>query len=107
MTPRPSPRGTSDAAAARASLFRLSGERGIAVIDRNGRLIRVGDRVTIGSGITGVVAFSIDTDEFSDAFPREQWHYLGRGIMVRSEQAGLVHLSEGDDDIEVIEPASG
>jgi hypothetical protein len=77
------------------------------MIDRNGRLIRVRDRVTMGSGMTGVVVFSIDTDEFSEAFPREQWHYLGRGIMVRSEQAGLVHLSGGDDDIEVIEPASG
>jgi hypothetical protein len=74
------------------------------MLDENGRLIRVGDRVTMGSGITGVVVFSIDTDEFSAEFPREQWQYLGRGIMVRSEQAGLVHLSEGNEDVQVIEP---
>ena len=74
------------------------------MLDENGRLIRVGDRVTMGSGITGVVVFSIDTDEFSAEFPREQWQYLGRGIIVRSEQAGLVHLSEGDEDVQVIEP---
>jgi hypothetical protein len=58
----------------------------------------------MGSGITVVVVFSIDTDEFSAEFPREQWQYLGRGIMVRSEQAGLVHLSEGNEDVQVIEP---
>ena len=74
------------------------------MLDENGRLIRVGDRVTMGSGITGVVVFSIDMDEFSAEFPKEQWQYLGRGIMVRSEQAGLVHLSEGDEDVQVIEP---
>ena len=77
------------------------------MLDRNGRQIRRGDRVRIGSGITGVVVFSIDTDEFSDEFPGQQWRYLGRGVMIRSEQAGLVHLSGGDDDIEVIDPASG
>ena len=76
------------------------------MLDRNGRPIRRGDRVTIGSGITGVVVFSIDTDEFSAEFPKEEWQYLGRGIMIRSEQAGLVHLGTADEPVEVIEPTS-
>jgi hypothetical protein len=72
------------------------------MLDRNGKLIHLGDRVAIRGGIVGVVVFSIDTDEFSLEFPKDQWEYLGRGIMIRSDQAGLVHLPEGDEHTEVI-----
>ena len=76
---------------------------GGGMLDAKGRLIRLGDRVKIGNGIDGVVVFSIDTHEFSAEFPKDKWAYLGRGIMVGTEQAGLVHLEETDEDLEIID----
>lgn len=73
------------------------------MLDSKGRLIRLGDRVRLGGGIEGIVVFSMDTDEFSPAFPKAEWQYLRRGIMVETVQAGLVHLAEANDDIEVAE----
>jgi hypothetical protein len=58
--------------------------------------------VSIGKTIDGVVVFSIDTDEFSTEFPKDEWIYLGRGIMVETERVGLVHLKETDEDVEII-----
>lgn len=76
------------------------------MLDANGKVIGVGDRVTIGSGIDGVVVFSIDTDEFSLEFLKDDWNYLGRGIMVKTEQGGLVYLDVSDEDLEIIGESS-
>jgi hypothetical protein len=71
--------------------------------DSKGRQIRLGDRLNIGGGIAGVVVCSIDTDEYSPNFPKDAWSYLGSGIMVQTERAGLVHLNESNEDIKVTE----
>jgi hypothetical protein len=70
--------------------------------DRRGRQIRLGDKVAIGGGISGVVVFSIDTDEYSPGFPKDDWQYLGRGVMVQTETVGLVHLSVADEHTEIV-----
>lgn len=72
------------------------------MLDASGRLIRLGDRVSIGGGMNGIVVVSIDTDEFSPEFPKADWEHLGRGVMVETEQVGLVHLANTDEDVEVI-----
>jgi hypothetical protein len=59
-----------------------------------GEDVRMWDRVTWGSG-PGIVVFSIDSGEYSDRFPREQWAYLESGVMVDSAEAGLVR-EDGD-----------
>lgn len=71
--------------------------------DASGRLIRLGDKLAIGSGTFGTVVFSIDTDEFAPDFPKSKWGYLERGIMVETEQAGLTWLTEPDEDTQVID----
>ena len=43
-----------------------------------GKLIRLGDRVLIANHVIGVVVFSIDTDQYSPEFPKEDWEHLGR-----------------------------
>ena len=77
------------------------------MLDANGRLIRLGDRVAIGRNMDGVVVFSLDTNEFSPAFPAEQWSYLGKGVMIETNQAGLVYLEESDEDVAIIETPPG
>jgi hypothetical protein len=72
------------------------------MLDANGMLIRLGNRVSIGNAIDGVVVFSIDTDEFSTEFPKDKWVYLERGIMVKTERVGLIHLAGSDEDVEII-----
>jgi hypothetical protein len=72
------------------------------MLDAKGRLIRLGNRASIGKAIDDVVVFSIDTDEFSSELPKDKWLYLGRGIMVQTERVGLVHLEETDEDVEII-----
>jgi hypothetical protein len=70
-----------------------------------GRQIRLGDRVLVANHVAGIVVFSIDTDEYSPEFPKADWEYLGRGIMIQTENNGLIYiaeLSDPDEDIEII-----
>ena len=59
------------------------------------------DRVTASGGQRGIVVGSMDTDEYSSQHPREQWAYLGHGIMVDSEDAGLIHYPRPDEGEEL------
>jgi hypothetical protein len=70
-----------------------------------GRQIRLGDRVLVANHVAGIVVFSIDTDEYSPEFPKADWEYLRRGIMIQTENNGLIYiaeLSDPDEDIEII-----
>jgi hypothetical protein len=40
---------------------------------QGGQESRLGDRIRIGGDSSGVVVCSIDTDEYTPEFPREQW----------------------------------
>ena len=60
----------------------------------DGSEVRLGDRVELWPGNRGTVVCSIDTSEFSSAYPKKQWSYLGSGILILSEQAGLIHYNE-------------
>jgi len=75
------------------------------MLDANGIAIRLGHRVAIGGGIEGKVVFSIDTDEFSPAFPKADWDNLGRGIMIETDAAGLIHLEGSGDDLTILSVA--
>ena len=69
---------------------------------KDGTEIHIGDWLRL-AGRPGRVVFSIDTDQFSDAFPRDEWAYLGQGVMIEVEGIGLVHLTvPTDPDLELI-----
>jgi hypothetical protein len=68
-----------------------------------GELIRVGDKVQPWNGCTGIVVASMDTDEYSDEHSREQWGYLRVGVMIETDEAGLVHYTEPDPDLQLLE----
>jgi hypothetical protein len=74
------------------------------MIDINGKLIRLGDRIDIGFAEKGVVVFSLDTDEFSPDFPKDDWAYLGPGVMVQLDGGTLVFLDAPDEHTEIIAP---
>jgi hypothetical protein len=62
----------------------------------DGQQVRLWDRVEVWPGCRGIVVASIDTNEYSPAFPREEWQYLGRGVMLDTDGAGLIHFPESD-----------
>jgi hypothetical protein len=69
---------------------------------RDGQESRMGDRIRVGGDSSGVVVCSIDTNEYSPEFPREQWSYLGTGVMVHFTNYGLVRYTEPDEDLEFL-----
>ena len=69
----------------------------------DGQEVRLGDRVKLWSGCGGLVVCSIDTDEYTDAYPKGEWEYLKSGVLILTEKTGLVHYIEPDEDLELIE----
>jgi len=65
------------------------------------------DRVEAAGGYRGIVVCSMDSDEYSSQHPKEQWGYLGRGIMVDAEDGGLIHYPLPDDGAELSLRARG
>ncbi len=60
----------------------------------DGTEIRLGDRVQFSNGETGIVVFSIDTDEYPAEFPKAEWSYLSRGVMIKTDKGALVHYED-------------
>ncbi|MGY4304959.1 hypothetical protein ACVIJ6_002202 [Bradyrhizobium sp. USDA 4369] len=59
----------------------------------DGQLARLGDEVGV-AGMTGKVVCSIDTGEYSDAYPEQAWAYLQEGVMIDWDRQGLTHHVE-------------
>ena len=64
--------------------------------DCDGQTIAIGDRINIlpEQGLAGVVVCSIDTGEGTPDHPIEQWGYLRNGVMVDTDAAGLIHVTD-------------
>ena len=60
----------------------------------DGQEVRVGDKVQCWEGCTGVVVASMDAGEYSAEHSREAWGYLGKGVMINTDKAGLIHYTE-------------
>jgi hypothetical protein len=63
----------------------------------DGSLARLGDRVLIRNGDAGVIVFSVDTNEFSPKYPREDWPDVKSGVMVLTDKGALVRFAETTD----------
>jgi hypothetical protein len=72
----------------------------------NGSVVHLGDVVKIGKNVSGRVVCSIDTDEYSVEFPREEWAYLERGVLISSPELGLAHYSDPAEDLELVRRAA-
>jgi hypothetical protein len=59
-----------------------------------GAEVRMGDRVELWDGNAGVVVCSIDSNEYSVSYPQAAWAQLGKGVLILSEKAGLIHYEE-------------
>ena len=68
----------------------------------DGSKIKIGDRVKLWDGRYGTVVCSIDTNEFTSDFPKENWDYLKSGILIEMDRGELFHYPELDEDFEPV-----
>ncbi len=69
----------------------------------DGRKVRLGDRVRLGSDDSGVVVASMDTGEYSVDHPEAQWGYLRKGVIIEFPLYGLIHYESPEPDLQLIE----
>jgi hypothetical protein len=70
----------------------------------NNRDVAVGDRLLLWHDQPGTVVCSIDTGEFTEEYPKEQWGYLKSGILAKTDIEELFHYTEPDEDLELMGP---
>lgn len=73
----------------------------------DGQEAKLGDQVELWSGNHGTVMCSIDAGEYTADYPKEQWAYLGRGVVVWSEKAGLIHYTEPEPGMRLVKRDTG
>ena len=73
----------------------------------NGAIEDVDPAFSGGNDRGGVVVCSIDTEEYTEKHSREQWSYLKKGVMIEFQLWGLIHYDEPEEDLQLIERASG
>lgn len=70
-----------------------------------GDQVCLGDTIQLWKDATGVVVCSFDTDEYSRGFSKNEWGYLGTGVLIDSKEAGLLHLREPEPGMRLISRA--
>jgi len=73
----------------------------------DGTKVRLGDTLKLWEGCVGTVVCSIDDDEYTPQYPKTEWGYLDRGVLIESEQAGLIHYIEPEVSFKLIERKGG
>jgi|SRR5215469_1539501 len=73
----------------------------------DGQEVRLGDVVALGIDRRGVVVCSIDTGEYTDAYPRAEWGYLAAGVLIEFPSYGLVHYKEPEAGLRLVAHAPG
>ena len=68
----------------------------------DGTKVMLHDRVRLWPGCTGTVVSSIDDEQYSAQYPKEEWEYMKKGVLIDSDQAGLIHYVEPEPSLELI-----
>ncbi|AVF36276.1 hypothetical protein [Rahnella sikkimica] len=69
----------------------------------NGDTVHINDEVQLWEGCRGIVVCSVDTNEYSDEYPEIEWRdELEKGVLILSDQTGLIHYEEPDQDLILI-----
>lgn len=68
----------------------------------DGQEVKLGDRVKMWEDDCGIVVCSLDTDEYSAAYPKENMEFLESGVMIDFPMYGLIHFAQSDEDIYLV-----
>jgi len=69
---------------------------------QSGDVVKVGDIVELWEGCKGEVVCSLDDNEYTVDFNKEEWSYLECGVLVMSEKMGLIHYTALADNMRLI-----
>lgn len=69
----------------------------------NGKMVVLGDKVSLGGGLTGVVVAVIENKDFAKGYIPDEWLYLKTGALIESPKAGIVHYPQFSEDVALIE----
>jgi hypothetical protein len=83
--------------------FANEAERRLAMKYKDGQPVLAGDVVKIDGRFRGVVIAAIDHKSYLPG--GEDWEYLGAGVIVDTDFAGLVHYTENDDELVLVRRA--
>jgi hypothetical protein len=64
----------------------------------DGTEVRMGDRVRLYDMDLGTVVCSVDTDEYSEEFPKSWAKTLKNGVLVETDSGALVHMEDDGND---------
>jgi hypothetical protein len=70
---------------------------------KDGQKVLAGDVVLIDDRYHGVVIAAIEDKSYLPG--GEDWEYLGRGAMIDTDFAGLVHYPEDDEELSLVRRA--
>jgi hypothetical protein len=62
----------------------------------DGIVVHLGDRVRLLNGALGTVVISVDTDEYSESFPRKDWASLEEGVLIEVDNGALVAIDSNE-----------
>jgi hypothetical protein len=68
----------------------------------DGQIAMLGDELDLGGEMTGIVVACLDERQFTPEFPESRWGVLELGVLVNSEQAGIIHRPEPDGHVILI-----
>jgi len=68
----------------------------------DGQDICVGDEIQLWKGCKGIVVASINTGDYLDGYSKADWEYLGAGILIESDAAGLLHYNEPESTFRLL-----
>ena len=57
----------------------------------------LGETVVDRGGLKGRVVANIDGDEFSADYPKRDWAYLSNGILVNTDEVGIIHYENAEE----------
>jgi hypothetical protein len=63
--------------------------------------VQIGDQV-VADKSNGIVVCVIDTGQYSDTHPSDQWSYLNTGAMVETDEMGLVHYPKTNEHLVLV-----
>lgn len=64
--------------------------------------IMLGDQVSLGGGMTGIVVCCFENGQFAPEFKIEDWNDYTEGVMVESPEGGLIYYQYQSEDLELI-----
>jgi hypothetical protein len=70
---------------------------------RDGTVIRLRDIVQLTDGRTAEVVALLKSGQFSEKFCREDWPMFSSGVLVRTENGGIEHFPETDEELVFVE----